>query len=866
MQKEHIVTLWRHEDLPGFYDDMETPGGDLFIPSRSVELTLRRTISRNTNYMLTPLEAKYLSLDERVRDVIAVEDIPPATINGYENSGDWERSYAAATSDDQNWGLYRSNVGTTPWSGSDTVTGAFNITASGKNVDVVINDGLIDKTSFGHPEFQHLDSMADYSSTAFVSDNTNGGVFDRSATVHGLKIVVAGAVGGQSAVPAAWADKVARVVTLLIDPSYPLVNPSYQANLVKTLKGDVGTVHAGLPAAQRVAYGGGSSYSPNFLTDEGIPSYSGYQAFLDAHATNDMVWYDNIQSPNPPTGDDDIAELIEHLFHTIHLFGVMGAVPGSETALNWVATNNVNWQTTDLHLAMKEAIDAGLYDPSGYATDWATVADAAEVAYKEYMYLLNWSMWDMSTFWDGGSLSPEWSDSLKTPAGMLTNNPLGHALFKLYFEPVLSKPDFAILRDILKDADAGEAYYFPSPTGASRLKPFNWFSLASELGLFVGDGYFSYDMSSIVDTTDSDHGTHVAGTAAGNRLGWAREANIYSMEASLATDRNHDGIRLASSVNFDYIRLWHRTKEINPATGKRNPTVCNNSWGQSISKASVITSGTYDGIAGFFYRGGQFQPYDDEFRDPTIAEAQARGFPMDGAGNWSFGTTSTFYVSDIEDCVSEGIIMVVSAGNSNQKQCLSGDQDYENIIYFHKDGDSSFATYYYNRIGGPEGIAGTQMITVGAFGINIDDGRSVYSNVGNAVDIFAPGDGIVSSVRAVSQATDPRDSNYVVQKKSGTSMAAPQVTGLIALLLESNPGMNQADVLDWITKNANADMMDDDGLTSGVSTDSLHGAPNKMLRWINQRPETGLGFPKVNAKARPVLGLIYPRPRIRIRG
>jgi hypothetical protein len=77
MQKEHIVTLWRHEDLQGFYDDMETPGGDLFIPSRSVELTLRRTISRNTNYMLTPLEAKYLSLDERVRDVIAVEDIPP---------------------------------------------------------------------------------------------------------------------------------------------------------------------------------------------------------------------------------------------------------------------------------------------------------------------------------------------------------------------------------------------------------------------------------------------------------------------------------------------------------------------------------------------------------------------------------------------------------------------------------------------------------------------------------------------------------------------------------------------------------------------------------------------------------------------
>ena len=854
MQKEHIVTLWRHEDLPGFYDDMETPGGDLFIPSRSVELTLRRTISRNTNYMLTPLEAKYLSLDERVRDVIAVEDIPPATINGYENSGDWERSYTAATSDDQNWGLYRSNVGTTPWSGSDTVTGAFNITASGKNVDVVINDGLIDKTSFGHPEFQHLDSMADYSSTAFVSDNTNGGVFDRSATVHGLKIVVAGAVGGQSAVPAAWADKVARVVTLLIDPSYPLVNPSYQANLVKTLKGDVGTVHAGLPAAQRVAYGGGSSYSPNFLTDEGIPSYSGYQAFLDAHATNDMVWYDNIQSPNPPTGDDDIAELIEHLFHTIHLFGVMGAVPGSETALNWVATNNVNWKTTDLHLAMKEAIDAGLYDPSGYATDWATVADAAEVAYKEYMYLLNWSMWDMSTFWDGGSLSPEWSDSLKTPAGMLTNNPLGHALFKLYFEPVLSKPDFGVLRDIFRDADAGVSNYQPSGTGASRVQQFNWFSLTNAVtggsnGTYVYTPYV--DGSNANRTDDNNHGCHVAGTVAGNTQGWARDANIYNI-SPYSSNPN----ALSSTLMWDYMRQWHNTKAINPATGRRNPTITNNSYGSSIS-TSYSGSYTTGAVTRVNYRGVDFNPG----RDLTTAELQARGFYAPSL-TMSIPNYFTSRNADMQDAIDDGILIVASAGNDYWKTVNSSDQDYNNT-YDMTYGGINYTWNLHRGTGSGAGYA--PIINVGATSNDTQEDKAPFSNVGSQVDIFAAGEAIQSSVHSGGLA-DPRLAGYNFDKYQGTSMSGPQVAGVLALLAESNQNINQNEAAAWLINNASVDQMQDTGTDDPMDTNSLQGAPNKYLRWKNQRAVIGTAHPKNNLKTRPDSGTCYPRPKIRRRG
>ena len=54
---EYIVTCRSYEDLEDLYDDMETPGGSLYIPDRAVDLVHRREISRNTHYMLTEEEA-----------------------------------------------------------------------------------------------------------------------------------------------------------------------------------------------------------------------------------------------------------------------------------------------------------------------------------------------------------------------------------------------------------------------------------------------------------------------------------------------------------------------------------------------------------------------------------------------------------------------------------------------------------------------------------------------------------------------------------------------------------------------------------------------------------------------------------------
>ena len=100
--------------------------------------------------------------------------------------------------------------------------------------------------------------------------------FDRSLEINGLQLFVSGEVGGQIAVPEEWAKKVAQTVKLLTDPMrrdrYPFTRTNDQCT-----KGNNGTWHAGYPTAQRIAYGGGSDYSPNPLTDNGILSYNGYQ-------------------------------------------------------------------------------------------------------------------------------------------------------------------------------------------------------------------------------------------------------------------------------------------------------------------------------------------------------------------------------------------------------------------------------------------------------------------------------------------------------------------------------------------------------------------------------------------------------------
>jgi len=313
-------------------------------------------------------------------------------------------------------------------------------------------------------EFSQNDSVAytseHYTSGAITSNSNISAWFDRSLEINGLKLFVAGAVGGQIAVPDEWAKKIAQTVKLLTDPNDSEIDIPSQERMIQVLQGASGAWHAGYPAAQRLAYGGGSDYSPNPLTDSGITAYNGYKN-LDDYLMNDMVWYRNSSDGEVNNeGDYDIAEVLEHLMHTIHLYGVPGAVTGSQNALQWDYEFHSGWQTSELYYAMKEAVDNGVFSLKDYGDENINTPDTYSVASKEYLYLLNFGMWEYGQeFWENGTLAPEWNDNARTPSGVQQNNPLGYALFNSYIKPVLSKPSLTDLRTIFQDNDGGTSGY-----------------------------------------------------------------------------------------------------------------------------------------------------------------------------------------------------------------------------------------------------------------------------------------------------------------------------------------------------------------------------------------------------------------------
>ena len=826
-EKEYVVVVNRGIDLEEFDAEVAADTGSGPIPNRAVEVANPRWGSkRMTHWMLTDAEAETLASDERVLAVeIPADQRDDISIGLHASQTGIFQRESGNNSTWVNWGLRRciEEKNDDIFDNATTLTGDYTYPIDGTGVDFIVQDSGIQAD---HPEF-YMSDTTEYVSGALVSDATNGAVFDRSLTVRGVKLVAAGAVGGQSTVPDEWVKKTAQAVKLLIDPNGDSIDITQQKNLIATLKGDAGTTHAGTPTAQRIGYGGGASYTPNWLLDAGIPSYAGYQTFLDSHAVNDMVWYLNTSGPSPSTSDRDIEEMMEHLFHTIHNFGIPGAVEGSATqvpmeTLLLILNGNpsFSWTTTELHLAMKEAIDAGLYDPSGYSTDWATDPDAATIAYKEYTYLVNWSMWDMSEFWDGGSLSPEWDDTLKTPAGMQSNNPLGYTLFNKYFAPVLSKPDFNILKRIFQDGDAGVSGYSAQPS-ASRVQEIDWFSGSGIVGETQDANFY----------TDYDgHGTHCAGIASGKTFGWAKNARIYSQKLGglEGTLDPNSGISIANA--FDTIRLWHNNKS---GASANRPTVVNMSWGYGTTRTGDPTSGTYRGTAWTY---GVDYTTREELETATGVNENRTTSGGSPACRISIRTASVD--AEIEDMVDAGIHVVIAAGNNYNKIEAFGGADYDNDVVW------SGITTTYHRGSSPYSsnaymVASLDSTTVSSIvpgSVSVRDRTSIFSSRGPGCNIWAPGSDIMSATSNDYNTSKFApiayfdNASFYQMSISGTSMAAPQVAGLLCLHLQVFPDMSPSDLKDRIVDDAKSVVY-----STGTSTDynrtstSTFGQSTKIL-------------------------------------
>ena len=384
-------------------------------------------------------------------------------------------------------------------------------------------------------------------------------------------------------------------------------------------------------------------------------------------------------------------------------------------------------------------------------------------------------------------------------------------------------------------------------SGGSRVNQFNWFSYNSVLG-YGSNGTYTYSSSGA--SPNSNHGTHVAGTVAGNTQGWARDANIYNM----AFSDSLSGVTDWDEKLWDYLRHFHKNKAINSATGRRNPTITNHSWGYSYSNINLST------LTSVRYRGTVTSLSGTDSQKKSVLEDN--GVPVP-ANTLLYKTPARVAAvdADIQDAIADGVIVISSAGNSYWNCDTSSGNDYDNYT------SGSGGTVYHSR-GSTPGSA-DNVICVGSIGSKVAEYKSNFSNWGERVDIFAPGSDIISAVYDQSSASadgygslpqDPRNSSYYLASISGTSMASPQVCGVVACLAESEPNITQAQVREYFSENYFVQQVGTTGTINHSTYEALGDSANKYLFYFQKRKQTGsLQQTIVGPRNNNTSGVKYPR-------
>ncbi|KZY96491.1 hypothetical protein A3746_10460 [Oleibacter sp. HI0075] len=148
------------------------------------------------------------------------------------------------------------------------------------------------------------------------------------------------------------------------------------------------------------------------------------------------------------------------------------------------------------------------------------------------------------------------------------------------------------------------------------------------------------------------------------------------------------------------------------------------------------------------------------------------------------GSCPGFMQDAINAATAAGAVVIVAAGNENTDASGSVPANCNNVI------------------------------TVASVGV--DGSRASYSNYGNVVDIAAPGggngDGILSTIDSGSQGR----AGAAYAKYQGTSMAAPQVAGVVALLRSANPSLTPQDIEDVLKDTARPFIGNCDGCGTGL--------------------------------------------------
>jgi hypothetical protein len=286
-------------------------------------------------------------------------------------------------------------------------------------------------------------------------------------------------------------------------------------------------------------------------------------------------------------------------------------------------------------------------------------------------------------------------------------------------------------------------------------------------------------------STDGDHGTPCAGQAYGRTYGWAYNANKWFIDAY-----GNNGFGLNVDLYFDVMKIFHLNKPINPLYGTRDPTISSNSWGFRETTPSTgyyyFRQGT-SGAGGVAYSTKPaFMAYIGSAGDAGRCKGEMLDNNLTTAG---------------DELIAAGVIFVVAAGNSNQKQVGSSDADFNN--YWSNGAATPLASATHTALDGISTCYNTTSrrgfpqqlgkyssggnivypaINIGALDDNFSlDGleqKVNYSDMGNQIDCYSPGDGTLTSAWGVE--AYPRVDSYT--KAVNTSSGFSGICSASALL------------------------------------------------------------------------------------
>ena len=212
-------------------------------------------------------------------------------------------------------------------------------------------------------------------------------------------------------------------------------------------------------------------------------------------------------------------------------------------------------------------------------------------------------------------------------------------------------------------------------------------------------------------------------------------------------------------------------------TSVKGPKTTDDCFGHGTHVAGTVGGGTYGVAKGVtLYAVRVLDCNGNGTTSGVIAGIDwvTRNRVLPAVANMSLGGWYSQATNDaVEASVAAGVVYAVAAGNYGMDACQFS----------------------------PASAAGA--VTVAA--TTRQDARAYYSNIGSCIDLFAPGDSIVSAWNTSDTATN------ILR---GTSMATPHVAGAAALYLEANPSATPAEVTQGLLANATTARLTNVGVDS----------------------------------------------------